>query len=704
MDRLATATATAIRENEILHHKLSVVIVVKIQITIISKMANTNAVAECAICLEGGFNRSTRMRSDCIYCNKPYCRPCLKTYLESSSDGFKCANCREPWTDDNVMAMLPKTYAQKELRRLKTKMLVEREKQLMPDTMAAASQYKQDQTLCVQLVQQLNELKAQKAVAVEKYNFGRDNTNVTRDDINVMQARIVQLQHELNRARDRRFTILTGDLNQNEIAGDEDDVEAIAEANEDAEIAELLAATAEKEDSSNNGNGTSDKKVRYFKPCPVENCNGFLSTRWKCGICNVKVCKDCLEIKKKAEDGNDLEHTCRPEDLASAQEIKNNCKDCPNPQCRTKIFRVSGCSQMWCTKCRTTFDWNTGKVDKTGMIHNPHYTEWMRQHHQEQTGQGNHEGQMADFINPCDGQGLLDVSNRISLLPLSDSDYGYMLREYARLMVEMHHRTQQEFRLPNLEMRNRELRIKFTVGELPADEYARQLFLADRKLLSTQDYSNLHAMIKEQMLVVLGGLLTELQPHLHRTAFDLLTDNNLLSKPEAEAAIKPCLDNLHELRRFYSDQLITLNSRYARQVRSTYSHGNHLFDVADVEAARLAAAKAAELAVAKPAIISRPRRSATTAVVAAVNSPVTYSVVETPAPAPAAVQPPARQFPTRRPAAVQPPAPFAVQPPARRPAQRQPVTAPATTTVPIVRRPPIRRLVTAQPATISSTM
>jgi hypothetical protein len=33
---------------------------------------------------------------------------------------------------------------------------------------------------------------------------------------------------------------------------------------------------------------------------------------------------------------------------------------------------------MWCISCQTPWDWNTGKVVTGGIIHNPHYYEWMK--------------------------------------------------------------------------------------------------------------------------------------------------------------------------------------------------------------------------------------------------------------------------------------------------------------------------------------
>jgi len=111
-----------------------------------------------------------------------------------------------------------------------------------------------------------------------------------------------------------------------------------------------------------------DEKTTYVCSCPNNDCRGFLSTRYKCGICNVQACSECREIKKE-------NHVCDPNILESVKEIKKTTRDCPN--CRTLIFKISGCDQMYCTQCHIAFSWRTGKVEK-GMIHNPHYFEYLR--------------------------------------------------------------------------------------------------------------------------------------------------------------------------------------------------------------------------------------------------------------------------------------------------------------------------------------
>ena len=114
------------------------------------------------------------------------------------------------------------------------------------------------------------------------------------------------------------------------------------------------------------GEDTTIKKKKFIKKCPADGCEGYLSTAWKCGVCDVWVCPDCEE-----EIGftKDLEHTCKPDILASAKLIKKETKPCP--ECNRPISKNGGCNQMWCTQCQCAFNWRTGHRIN-GVIHNPH--------------------------------------------------------------------------------------------------------------------------------------------------------------------------------------------------------------------------------------------------------------------------------------------------------------------------------------------
>ena len=115
-----------------------------------------------------------------------------------------------------------------------------------------------------------------------------------------------------------------------------------------------------------------EKSHGFVRQCPADGCRGFLSTQWKCGLCEKWTCPECHEFKG---DNRDSPHTCDPNSVETAKMLKKDSKPCPKCQCL--IFKVSGCDQMWCTQCRTAFNWSNGNIVHNN-IHNPHYHEWMR--------------------------------------------------------------------------------------------------------------------------------------------------------------------------------------------------------------------------------------------------------------------------------------------------------------------------------------
>lgn len=114
-------------------------------------------------------------------------------------------------------------------------------------------------------------------------------------------------------------------------------------------------------------------KRKFVMGCQREDCRGFLSSQYKCGLCNYHTCSQCLCVKGATADA---EHTCDPNDVASAELIKAQTKSCPS--CGERISKIEGCDQMWCTSCNTAFSWRTGTID-TGVVHNPHFFEFQRQ-------------------------------------------------------------------------------------------------------------------------------------------------------------------------------------------------------------------------------------------------------------------------------------------------------------------------------------
>jgi hypothetical protein len=122
----------------------------------------------------------------------------------------------------------------------------------------------------------------------------------------------------------------------------------------------------------NGGIATDKEKKVFMRRCCVEECKGFLSAAWKCGVCEIFSCKNCLApIGEKKDD----EHVCNENAVKTAALLKKETRNCPS--CAVTIYKISGCDQMWCTQCHIAFSWRTG-LKVTGTIHNPHYYEAQR--------------------------------------------------------------------------------------------------------------------------------------------------------------------------------------------------------------------------------------------------------------------------------------------------------------------------------------
>jgi len=100
------------------------------------------------------------------------------------------------------------------------------------------------------------------------------------------------------------------------------------------DIAETRRRILEKKELLESADGIS-KKVLYVLPCPRDGCRGFIEKeKWRCGLCNIKVCKECHTIKRPG-------HECVKEDIESAKAVQAETKPCP--KCSSRIFKTKGC-------------------------------------------------------------------------------------------------------------------------------------------------------------------------------------------------------------------------------------------------------------------------------------------------------------------------------------------------------------------------
>ena len=280
----------------------------------------------CVICDEK-LNLKNHKLVSCEYCDFGACKTCYQTFLPEQN-APKCMNreCGRPWTRRFLNSTFSQSFLQKDWRKSREKLAFDRETALLP-----ATQEILERRLIIQNTQnEYRRLQTQIKTLSAHYSklFRKEKKELcaanTPEDLRVLRARFDEVQVILNNRYAYRSVVPTG-----------------------------VPTT-----------------THFVRACPSEDCRGFLSKDWKCGLCKVDTCSKCHVIKTDGEG----EHTCNPDDVATATLLNRDTKPCP--KCHTGIFKIDGCDQMWCTQCHTAFSWKTGDIETR--IHNPHYFEWQR--------------------------------------------------------------------------------------------------------------------------------------------------------------------------------------------------------------------------------------------------------------------------------------------------------------------------------------
>lgn len=286
----------------------------------------------CTVCVEG-FNKTNRKRVICPYCPAEICVGCHKRYLMGTVEPAHCMSCNTAWSSEVCFSLLPKSF-QHDYSVRRAELCVAQEKNLLPETMIQLQRERLHLTLC-------------------------NHTRIIEQAGNSLDYRVRELNPVPNTSGQLTFDQL--DLIEKNIAAYRESkreydrlccpgfVDHIGKAGVEAPVEE--------------------NTPQVYLPCPYDNCKGFTTRGGTCGLCEKKVCLSCRMPK-------DADHVCAPEDVASVELLKKDCRPCP--KCRAMIHRYDGCPQMFCTVCHAKFDWNTGELLKK--IHNPHLTEWLLTH------------------------------------------------------------------------------------------------------------------------------------------------------------------------------------------------------------------------------------------------------------------------------------------------------------------------------------
>lgn len=228
------------------------------------------------------------------------------------------------------------------------------------------------------------------------------------------------------------------------------------------------------------------EKRAFVRKCPQEDCRGFLSTQYKCGICENYTCNECMEVV--GPEKKDERHVCKPENIATVKLLAKDTKPCP--RCGELIHKHSGCAQMFCTTCHTVWNWNTSTVVQTGPIHNPHYFEW-RNRNNANTAPPRPIGDV-----PCGGlpdSYLLNLSLRKHDLNIRNIE-GMNLLTYMIWVGDLHDIERGRY-LVNHITDNLDLRIKFMIKEIDEKRFKQLLQMREKAQNKKREIEQVIAMI-----------------------------------------------------------------------------------------------------------------------------------------------------------------------------------------------------------------
>ena len=387
-------------------------------------------VEECPVCLDD-YNSITCQKLTCG-CGYSACIECIKRWLLDSTLEPHCMDCKRGWDRSFQYLHFGKKFINGEYKVHRKDLLLEREKAMMPDTMPALETFKRRQSIVnvtrslrviertesvigyfdmqVQFSREIKSfwslssnykiIKMLRDIKYWKRNIRRmesKTTPVPSSKLDAKKSQLVTLEAEYKVEMD---AVCAGDYYVKMIMRQDEEL-----AKGKAAYDDLVKPIQDKIQWGRPCYGFQTlrncrvawhpkelfvrprhilpvgerrkpvvEKRKFIKKCPGDDCRGYLSTAYKCGLCDKFTCPQCYEVigSNKTDP-----HECNEDSIQSVKLMKKETHPCP--KCATPIFKISGCDQMWCTQCHIGFSWKSGK-EVGGAIHNPHYFAYLREH------------------------------------------------------------------------------------------------------------------------------------------------------------------------------------------------------------------------------------------------------------------------------------------------------------------------------------
>lgn len=393
--------------------------------------------SDCSICCEP-FNKSNRSKIVCKTCDNDEtvtCRSCAIHYILDKPTEPSCMVCNVEWDIDFLCDNFTKQFINKDLKKHKENYLLDKQIALLPETQEYAENLKF-----------INNLEKQKEIMmIEKKN---------------LENKLKKLNHNIS--------TINNTIN-------------------DARV--------------NINNDSDNKKVtrEFTFKCPIDNCNGFLNDKYECGLCDNKICKKCMEIKKE-------DHQCDEDKIKTVELLKKDTKPCP--KCGQFIYKINGCDQMYCIKCHTAFSWRTGCIER-GNVHNPEYYRWMRE-----SGQEIPRNPLDEIHNPC-GDNIIRYYNLLAIMRTfyppanaKDSRQTIIIANMHRLIEHINflnreYRMNERDNFTNL----RNMRANYLLNNLTKENFKKKLQMIEKKNMKDKKMNDVWNLLRLILIEYIGKIV-----------------------------------------------------------------------------------------------------------------------------------------------------------------------------------------------------
>lgn len=418
-----------------------------------------NTKETCVICAE---NMTSSKKVKCEYCEFVACKQCCRTYIcDRVTPTCMSSDCKKKWTDEFMITHLNKSFMTTTYKKVMENLLYDQEKTLLPETQEAIKKEKfleDSMSLSKSLERESDDLKskikqAKKYIKLDKCAikefkdaiYNKDHIENSKLYEQPLTERIKEKEDLINKGRQQILFYKSQRLTISD------------------KLDDLL------KDRMKCLNTDEKQKKQFIKRCSKELCRGYLSSAYKCGICESWHCPSCHELKNEQDDPN---HVCDPATLATIEALKKETRNCPNVSCGHPIYKIDGCDQMWCTSCHTAFSWKTGEIETK--IHNPHYFQYMRETKQviPRIGCIDNAEINADQIGILID--MLDefmVNENTDIFMVGGNDITTFVLELFRDITHIKEYTMKKYKTPDHWKKNFDIRCSYLKNEITEDKF-----------------------------------------------------------------------------------------------------------------------------------------------------------------------------------------------------------------------------------------